>query len=74
MCLAHQISDMEEELAHYQRENSKLDDALESADSRIQDLEFDCEELAKFIAYIDETNPELRVAYDALRTLEGAKT
>jgi transposase len=74
MSLADQIAEMEDELSHYQEENSKLNDALVSADNRIEDLEFDCEEMGKFIEYIDKTNPELRVAYDAAKVLEGAKT
>lgn len=74
MSLADQIAEMEDELSHYQEENSKLNDALVSADNRIEDLEFDCEEMGKFIEYIDKTNPELRVAYKAANVLEGAKT
>lgn len=74
MSLADQINELEEELQHYQSENSKLNDALDSADNRIEDLEHDCAEMGKFIEYIDETHPELRTAYEAIKTLEGAKT
>lgn len=74
MSLADQIAEMEDELQHYQSENSKLNDALDSADNRIEDLEHDCAEMGKFIEYIDETHPELRVAYEAAQKLEGVKT
>lgn len=72
--IADQIRELEDELEHYQSENSKLNDALDSADNRIEDLEHDCEEMGKFIEYIDKTNPELRTAYEATKKLEGAKT
>lgn len=74
MSLADPIAEMEDELQHYQSENSKLNDALDSADNRIEDLEHDCAEMGKFIEYIDETHPELRVAYEAAQKLEGVKT
>jgi len=73
MSLADQINELEEELQHYQSENSKLNDALDSADNRIEDLEHDCEEMYKFIEYVDKTHPELRTAYDAAKALEGDK-
>lgn len=74
MSLAKQIEEMEDELQRYQEENSKLSTDLNNADHRIADLEYDCDEMYKFIEYIDKTNPELRVAYDAAQALEGAKT
>lgn len=73
MSLADNIRELEEELQHYQEENSKLNDALNSADDRIEDLEHDCEDMGKFIEYIDKTHPELRTAYEASKILEGAK-
>lgn len=74
MSLAKQIEEMEDELHYYQEENSKLSTDLNNADNRIADLEYDCDEMYKFIEYIDKTNPELRVAYEAAKALEGAKT
>lgn len=74
MSLAKQIEEMEDELQRYQEENSKLSTDLNNADNRIADLEYDCDEMYKFIEYIDNTNPELRVAYEAAKALEGAKT
>jgi predicted RNase H-like nuclease (RuvC/YqgF family) len=74
MSLAAQIEELEEELEHYQSENTKLNDALSDADDRIEDLEHDCEAMDKFIEFVDKTNPELRVAYDAAKALEGKKT
>jgi hypothetical protein len=45
--------------------------ANEMADNRIADLEYDCEEMGKFIEYVDATHPELRVAYEAAMILKG---
>ncbi len=74
MSLSDQIAEMEEELSHYQGENSRLSSDLSQAEDRISDLEYDCEEMYKFIAYIDKTHPELRTAYEASLILEGATT
>lgn len=74
MSLADQIKELEEELEHYQSENTKLNDALSDADDRIEDLDHYCEAMGKFIEYVDKTHPELRTAYDAAQKLEGAKT
>jgi predicted RNase H-like nuclease (RuvC/YqgF family) len=74
MSLADQIAEMEDELSHYQEENSRLRSDISQCEDRIEDLEYDCEEMGKFIEYIDKTNPELRVAYEAAQKLEGANT
>lgn len=74
MSLADQINELEEELDHYQRKSSHLSDELSNAEDRISDLEYDCEEMGKFIEYIDKTHPELRTAYEAAQKLEGEKT
>jgi chromosome segregation ATPase len=71
MSLSEQIAELEEELYHYQRKASELSDAVDSADNRIADLEYDCEEMGKFIEYIDATHPELRTAYEAAKILKG---
>jgi predicted nucleic acid-binding Zn-ribbon protein len=73
MSLAAQINDLENELEHYQSENSRLNTDLYTADCRIADLEYDCNEMGKFIEYVDATNPELRVAYEASKILKGDK-
>ena len=72
MSLAEQIRELEDELSHYQSTTSELSNELSTAVDRIEDLEHDCEEMYKFIEYIDKTHPELRTAYDASRVLEGA--
>lgn len=72
MSLADQIAELEEELQHYQSISGRLNNDLDTADNRIADLEYDCEEMGKFIEYIDATHPELRTAYEAAKTLEGA--
>jgi predicted nucleic acid-binding Zn-ribbon protein len=69
--LSDQIEELEEELHHYQRKASELSRAAAAADNRIADLEYDCEEMGKFIEYVDATNPELRVAYEAAKILKG---
>ena len=57
MSLAEQIQELEEELEHYQSENGRRNTDLDTADNRIEDLEHDCEEIGKFIEYIDATQP-----------------
>jgi predicted nuclease with TOPRIM domain len=73
MSLSAQISELEDELERYQSENSRLNTHLDAADNRIEDLEYDCNEMGKFIEYVDATNPELRVAYEASKILKGDK-
>jgi hypothetical protein len=36
-------------------------------------LDHDCEEMGKFIEYVDATYPELRTAYEAAKILNGDK-
>jgi predicted nucleic acid-binding Zn-ribbon protein len=71
MSLSDQIEELEEELQHYQRKVSELNNDLDAADNRIADLEYDCEEMGKFIEYVDATHPELRTAYEAAKILNG---
>ena len=73
MSLSDQIEELEEELQHYQRKVSELNNDLDAADNRIADLEYDCEEMGKFIEYVDATHPELRTAYEAAKILKGDK-
>ena len=72
MSIADQIRELEDELEHYQNENSRLRSDLSQSEDRIEDLEYDCEDMGKFIEYIDKTHPELRTAYEASKILEGA--
>jgi predicted nucleic acid-binding Zn-ribbon protein len=69
--LSEQIAELEEELHHYQNRASQFSNDLSEAENRIADLEYDCEEIGKFIEYVDATNPELRVAYEAAMILKG---
>jgi predicted nucleic acid-binding Zn-ribbon protein len=71
--LSDQIEELEEELYDYQNRASQLSNDLNEAEHRISDLEYDCEEMYKFIEYVDKTNPELRTAYEAAMILEGDK-
>ena len=71
MSLAEQIRELEDELEHFQSENGKLNEALDAAENRIGELEYDCEEMGKFIEYVDATYPELRTAYEAAKILKG---
>lgn len=71
MSLSDQIEELEGELQHYQIKASQFSDALDAADNRIEDLEYDCKEMGKFIEYVDATHPELRTAYEAAKVLNG---
>ncbi len=71
MSLSDQIAELEEELYHFQSKASQLSNDLDTADNRIADLEYDCEEMGKFIEYVDATHPELRTAYEAAKILKG---
>ena len=71
--LSDQIEELEEELLEYQNRASQLSNDLSEAEERIADLEYDCEEMGKFIEYIDATHPELRTAYEAAKILNGDK-
>ena len=71
MSLSEQIAELEEELEHFQSENGKLNGALDAAENRIEDLEYDCTQMGKFVEYVDATNPELRTAYEAAMILKG---
>jgi predicted nucleic acid-binding Zn-ribbon protein len=73
MSLSAQIAELEDELEHYQSKTGRLNTDLNDAEHRIADLEYDCEEMGKFIEYVDATNPELRVAYEASKILKGDK-
>jgi transposase len=73
MSLSDQITELEEELQHYREKAIQLSNDLNEADHRTADLEYDCEEMGKFIEYIDKTNPELRTAYEAAKILNGDK-
>jgi predicted nucleic acid-binding Zn-ribbon protein len=74
MSLSDQIEELEEELAHYQRKAGDLGKELSTAEDRIEDLEYDCDEMGKFIEFVDKTSPELRTAYQAAKALEGDKS
>lgn len=71
--LSDQIGELEDELEHYQLENSKLKDELRDIRDYVNDLEWDLEEANTFIAYVDKTSPELRTAFEASKVLEGEK-
>ena len=71
--LSDQIEELEEELYDYQNRASQLSNDLSEAENRIADLEYDCEEMGKFVEYVDATHPELRVAYEAAKILKGDK-
>ena len=72
MSLADQIAELEKGLYDYQNRASQLSNDLNEAEHRIADLEYDCEEMGKFIEYVDATHPELRTAYEAAMILKGA--
>jgi peptidoglycan hydrolase CwlO-like protein len=73
MSLAAQIEELEEELEDAQRECSKQRSDIYHLETDLADVQSELEEANKFIEFIDKTNPELRVAYDAAKALEGKK-
>ena len=73
MSLADQIVEMEEELEDAQREGSRLRSELYHLETDFADIQLELGEASEFIAYVDKTNPGLRVAYVAAKVLEGNK-
>jgi len=73
MSLADQIAEMEEELEDALRECSRLRSDMYHLETDLADIKLELEEADKFIEFIDKTNPELRVAYDAAKVLQGEK-
>lgn len=73
MSLAAQIEEMEDDLLDAQRETSKLRSDVHHLEQELSDANWELEEANKFIDFVDKTNPELRVAYNAAKTLEGDK-
>ncbi|WP_396190076.1 hypothetical protein [Flavobacterium sp.] len=73
MSLADQISEMEGELVHYQRETGELANRVSDLESDLTAIEREMLEAHDFIDFVDKTNPELRVAYNAVKALEGNK-
>jgi len=74
MSLADQIAEMEDDLHIVRAQCSDYEDTIRKLESTVDDLEGDNWEMADFIEFIDKTNPELRVVYDAAKVLEGEKT
>lgn len=74
MSLADQIAEMEDDLHIVRAQCSDYEDTIRKLESTVDDLEAENWELADFVDFVDETNPELRVAFDAAKVLEGAKT
>jgi chromosome segregation ATPase len=73
MSLAAQIEEMEDELSEVQRECSKQRSDIYHLEVDLSDAKLELEEANNFIDFVDKTNPELRVAYDAAKALEGDK-
>jgi chromosome segregation ATPase len=73
MSLSDQIAELEEELEHYQREASNLSSMVSELECDLADANESLTSMADFIEFVDKTNPELRVAYDAAKALEGNK-
>ena len=74
MSLADQIAEMEDDLHIVRAQCSDYEDTIRKLESAVDDLEAENWELADFVDYVDKTHPELRTAYEAIKTLEGAKT
>lgn len=72
--LANQIEEMEEDLFEARAQCMDHEETIRKLESTVDDLESDNWDLADFVEFVDKTNPELRVAYDAAKALEGKKT
>lgn len=80
MSLSAQILELEDDLHaltntcnEYEESIRKLDERVDELEKMVDELEVENEELSDFIAFVDETNHELRVAYEAAKALEGEK-
>ncbi len=74
MSLSDQIAEMEDDLHTIRWQCSDYEDTIRKLESTVDDLEAENWELADFVDFVDKTNPELRVAYEAAQKLEGATT
>jgi uncharacterized coiled-coil DUF342 family protein len=72
MSLADQIADLEAEADDARRAADEYERACNELKDENEDLTDALAEAEAFIEYIDKTNPELRTAYEAAKTLEGA--
>jgi archaellum component FlaC len=74
MSLADQIAEMEDDLHIVRAQCSDYEDTIRKLESTVDDLETENWDLADFVDFVDKTSPELRVAYDAVKALQGEKT
>jgi ABC-type transporter Mla subunit MlaD len=72
MSLAEQIRELEDELQGAIEEARRYEKTCNSLQDDNEDLAQALEDAEAFIAYVDNTHPELRTAYEAAKTLEGA--
>ena len=73
MSLADQIEGLEDELEHYQREIGELRSLVSDLELDLISVGGEMREAHDFIDFVDKTNPELRVAYEAAKILKGDK-
>jgi archaellum component FlaC len=73
MSLADQIEELEDELEHYQREIGELRSLVSDLELDLISVGGEMREAHDFIDFVDKTNPELRVAYEAAKILKGDK-
>ena len=71
MSLSEQIAELEAEADDARRDVDEYERACNELKDENEDLTDALAEAEAFIEYIDETNPELRTAYEAAKILNG---
>jgi hypothetical protein len=71
--LADQIVAMEEELQRALEDARMYERTCNILEDQNEDLSDELIDACDFIDFVDKTNPELRVAYNAAKALEGNK-
>lgn len=73
MSVADQVKELEDELAFFRGSAADLAKEVDKLEQELELTKAYNEELEAFADYIDKTNPELRVAFDAAEKLKGEK-
>lgn len=71
--LIRQIQELEGELEDALHEVNRLNRLVGKLEEHRDDLDCELDEANAFIAYVEDTNPELRTAFEASQKLEGKK-
>lgn len=69
--VADMVEDLESQLHDAEQDNRRLSEENSDLANRLQDAEWELEELDAFYRYAEKTNPELITAWEAAKKLEG---